>query len=85
MFSRDLKPENILFESDPPCSSSLVSPRLRLVDFGFARILPKAGNSSANSTKSLITPLCGTLHYAAPEVLDIEDELPQYNQVELWR
>jgi len=76
---RDLKPENILFESIEPGNS-----RLRLVDFGFARILPQRSGSSsamANAGKSLITPLCGTLHYAAPEVLDIEDELPQYNQV----
>jgi serine/threonine protein kinase len=76
---RDLKPENILFENNEPGNS-----RLRLVDFGFARILPSrsANNGSLSATaKSLITPLCGTLHYAAPEVLDIEDELPQYNQV----
>ncbi|KAK6048145.1 hypothetical protein COOONC_14350 [Cooperia oncophora] len=31
---RDLKPENILFESEDS------SARLRLVDFGFARLLP---------------------------------------------
>jgi serine/threonine protein kinase len=75
---RDLKPENILFESIDANNS-----RLRLVDFGFARILPpqRSGSSSAHVAKSLITPLCGTLHYAAPEVLEIEDELPQYNQV----
>ena len=43
------------------------------------------GNSGSfsSSTKNLITPLCGTLHYAAPEVLEIEDELPQYNQVKI--
>uniref|UniRef100_A0A1I8B3A1 non-specific serine/threonine protein kinase n=1 Tax=Meloidogyne hapla TaxID=6305 RepID=A0A1I8B3A1_MELHA len=80
---RDLKPENILFASSESGNYSL-----RLVDFGFARILPSTmrGNSgSFSSTKNLITPLCGTLHYAAPEVLEIEDELPQYNQqCDLW-
>uniref|UniRef100_A0A915NCE7 Ribosomal protein S6 kinase n=1 Tax=Meloidogyne javanica TaxID=6303 RepID=A0A915NCE7_MELJA len=81
---RDLKPENILFASSEPGNYSL-----RLVDFGFARILPSTmrGNSGSfsSSTKNLITPLCGTLHYAAPEVLEIEDELPQYNQqCDLW-
>uniref|UniRef100_A0A914HEZ5 Non-specific serine/threonine protein kinase n=1 Tax=Globodera rostochiensis TaxID=31243 RepID=A0A914HEZ5_GLORO len=78
---RDLKPENILFERDQP---GHVAPKLRLVDFGFARILPRP-SSSSTVAQSLITPLCGTLHYAAPEVLDIEDELPQYNQqCDLW-
>lgn len=69
---RDLKPEvgilcfssftqrislfqNILFESASPDAT------LRLVDFGFARLLP-------TSKDSLVTPYCGTLHYAAPEV-----------------
>lgn len=63
--------QNILFESDEP------NAKLKLVDFGFARLLP-------NSLESLTTP-CFTLAYAAPEVLEIEDELPQYNQqCDLW-
>ncbi|KAI1704433.1 protein kinase domain-containing protein [Ditylenchus destructor] len=72
---RDLKPENILFEADRP------NAKLRLVDFGFARHLP---NNSSGPTQ-LVTPCCGTLAYAAPEVLEIQDELPQYNQqCDLW-
>ncbi|MCP9264116.1 putative ribosomal protein S6 kinase alpha-2 [Dirofilaria immitis] len=68
---RDLKPENILFESNEPQA------KLRLVDFGFARLLPSA-------TENLMTP-CFTLHYAAPEVLESDDRLPQYNeQCDLW-
>ncbi|VDM45580.1 unnamed protein product [Toxocara canis] len=68
---RDLKPENILFESTDPQA------KLRLVDFGFARLLPSA-------TEHLTTP-CFTLHYAAPEVLEKDDQLPQYNeQCDLW-
>lgn len=49
-----------------------------LVDFGFARLLP-------NNSLELNTP-CFTLEYAAPEVLEIEDDiLPQYNQqCDLW-
>ncbi|GMT00693.1 hypothetical protein PENTCL1PPCAC_22867 [Pristionchus entomophagus] len=69
---RDLKPENILFEN-------LESPNLRLIDFGFARVLPD--NSLGNQLK---TP-CYSLAYAAPEVLDVGDTLPQYNeQCDLW-
>lgn len=68
---RDLKPENILFESEEPDA------KLRLVDFGFARLLPSA-------TEQLTTP-CFTLHYAAPEVLESDDRLPQYNeQCDMW-
>ncbi|VDK43669.1 unnamed protein product [Anisakis simplex] len=75
---RDLKPElnrsfqNILFESTDPQA------KLRLVDFGFARVLPSASGGH------LTTP-CFTLHYAAPEVLERDDQLPQYNeQCDLW-
>ncbi|KAE9555456.1 hypothetical protein FO519_001311 [Halicephalobus sp. NKZ332] len=68
---RDLKPENILFENEGPDA------KLRLIDFGFARLLP-------NSLEQLSTP-CYTLQYAAPEVIEVEDELPQYNQqCDLW-
>uniref|UniRef100_A0AC34PXN5 Ribosomal protein S6 kinase n=1 Tax=Panagrolaimus sp. JU765 TaxID=591449 RepID=A0AC34PXN5_9BILA len=68
---RDLKPENILFENETPDA------KLRLIDFGFARVLP-------NSLEQLSTP-CYTLQYAAPEVLELDDELPQYNQqCDLW-
>ncbi|KAF1597238.1 UNVERIFIED_CONTAM: Ribosomal protein S6 kinase alpha-4, partial [Eudyptes robustus] len=68
---RDLKPENILFESDAPDA------QIKLIDFGFARLLP-------NTYESLSTP-CFTLAYAAPEVIEVEDELPQYNQqCDLW-
>ncbi|VDK83534.1 unnamed protein product [Litomosoides sigmodontis] len=68
---RDLKPENIIFESNEPHA------KLCLVDFGFARLLPSA-------TENLMTP-CFTLHYAAPEVLESDDQLPQYNeQCDLW-
>ncbi|VDN07926.1 unnamed protein product [Thelazia callipaeda] len=68
---RDLKPENILFENNEPQA------KLRLIDFGFARFLPSA-------MENLTTP-CFTLHYAAPEVLESDDQLPQYNeQCDLW-
>ncbi|CAJ0571475.1 unnamed protein product, partial [Mesorhabditis spiculigera] len=69
---RDLKPENILFESDDP------EAKLRLVDFGFARLLP-------NSIEQQLKTPCYSLQYAAPEVLDIGDSLPEYNeQCDLW-
>ncbi|CAD6184592.1 unnamed protein product [Caenorhabditis auriculariae] len=69
---RDLKPENILFESEEK------NARLRLVDFGFARLLP-------NSVEQQLKTPCFTLQYAAPEVLDVGDMQPEYNeQCDLW-
>ncbi|KAJ1354608.1 putative ribosomal protein S6 kinase alpha-2 [Parelaphostrongylus tenuis] len=75
---RDLKPENILFESDDP------NAQLRLVDFGFARLLPACVEQQMKSVYRKMTP-CFTLQYAAPEVLDLGDTLPEYNeQCDLW-
>lgn len=60
-----------MFENDS------LDAKLRLIDFGFARLLP-------NSLETLSTP-CYTLQYAAPEVIELDDELPQYNQqCDLW-
>ncbi|CAJ0593935.1 unnamed protein product [Cylicocyclus nassatus] len=75
---RDLKPENILFESEDSHA------RLRLVDFGFARLLPACVEQQLKSVYRKMTP-CFTLQYAAPEVLDLGDTLPEYNeQCDLW-
>ncbi|EGT54219.1 CBN-RSKN-2 protein [Caenorhabditis brenneri] len=77
---RDLKPENILFESVDS------NARLRLVDFGFARLLPNPMEQQLKSVQVLrkMTP-CFTLQYAAPEVLDVGDSQPEYNeQCDLW-
>lgn len=75
---RDLKPENILFESEDS------NAQLRLVDFGFARLLPACVEQQLKSVYRKMTP-CFTLQYAAPEVLDLGDTLPEYNeQCDLW-
>ncbi|GBM41080.1 Ribosomal protein S6 kinase alpha-5 [Araneus ventricosus] len=52
---RDLKPENLLYVDSSDNST------IKIVDFGFARILP-TGN------QKMVSP-CFTLQYAAPEVL----------------
>jgi serine/threonine protein kinase len=51
---RDLKPDNILYSGRE--ANSIV----KLIDFGFARMLPKKGERKMS--------LCGTVGYAAPEV-----------------
>ncbi|KAL5463905.1 hypothetical protein EMCRGX_G032854 [Ephydatia muelleri] len=64
---RDLKPENLLFTADGDGGS------LKVIDFGFARLLPEA--------QTLTTP-CYTLGYAAPEVLSHNDGYTQ--ACDLW-
>ena len=62
---RDIKPENVIFSD---CTENA---KLKIVDFGFAKLKPSsssASNSSSSSSSSLQTP-CFTLNYAAPEVL----------------
>jgi len=60
---RDLKPENILFSDDSESSE------VKVVDFGFARMRPRAEDDGDDSSGGMRTP-CFTLQYAAPEVLD---------------
>ncbi|VDM55126.1 unnamed protein product [Angiostrongylus costaricensis] len=70
--------QNILFESEDSTA------QLRLVDFGFARLLPACVEQQLKSVYRKMTP-CFTLQYAAPEVLDLGDTLPEYNeQCDLW-
>ncbi|CAL4143131.1 unnamed protein product, partial [Meganyctiphanes norvegica] len=54
---RDLKPENLIFKDG--CTDSAI----KVVDFGFARMVPDGDSDSCMKTP------CFTLHYAAPEVL----------------
>lgn len=62
---RDLKPENLLFDSNEPTAT------LKISDFGFARF----------STDSLMSTLCGTPCYVAPEIINQE----QYGEkVDCW-
>jgi serine/threonine protein kinase len=59
---RDLKPENILFVD------SSENARVKIVDFGFARLKPDPKTTQNKQQQMLQTP-CFTLSYAAPEVL----------------
>ncbi|CAK0801063.1 unnamed protein product, partial [Prorocentrum cordatum] len=54
---RDLKPENFLYESKDPEAA------LRLIDFGFAKLL---------EPNKLMHRCCGSLMYVSPEVLSHE-------------
>ncbi|KAG0222774.1 hypothetical protein BGX31_008887 [Mortierella sp. GBA43] len=52
---RDLKPENLLYENDHPDS------KLMIVDFGISKTM--------ESEDQVLTTMCGSYGYAAPEVL----------------
>lgn len=67
---RDLKPENILF------TDTSENAKVKIVDFGFARLKPdplkltagKQSDGTTHSTASMLQTPCFTLSYAAPEV-----------------
>ena len=65
---RDLKPENILF------SDTSENAKIKIVDFGFARLKPDPKASVYDKSRKtphngLLQTPCFTLSYAAPEVL----------------
>jgi calcium/calmodulin-dependent protein kinase I len=53
---RDLKPENLLFRSKPEKTSEIM-----IADFGLSRVM-------ADSKLSMLTEVCGTPGYMAPEI-----------------
>lgn len=64
---RDLKPENLLMATKAPDSP------IKVADFGLANHM--------NDANSMLTTCCGTLTYAAPEILKMQG----YNeQVDMW-
>lgn len=71
---RDLKPENLLFKDSSEESV------IKVVDFGFARMMPDKEKEG-----SMKTP-CFTLHYAAPEVLHqaVQKGTAGYNETCDW-
>ncbi|KAJ1622112.1 kinase-like domain-containing protein [Pavlovales sp. CCMP2436] len=81
---RDLKPENILLAYEraaapapsQPRSASGPVPRLKLADFGLAKMIQ--GESSART-------FCGTPQYFAPEVLESRDSARGYGTAcDMW-
>lgn len=61
---RDLKPGNLRITPDG---------RLKILDFGLAQLLPKAGEADAAATLTQTQALVGTLPYMAPEQLRGEE------------
>ncbi|KAG5899045.1 hypothetical protein JTB14_000069 [Gonioctena quinquepunctata] len=65
---RDLKPENVLLFSEE------IETLVKVSDFGLSKI---------TEGEDMMTTVCGTMNYIAPEVLD--GRIPEYNkQVDVW-
>src|SRR5215471_11621708 len=69
---RDLKPGNLRITPDG---------RLKILDFGLAQLLPKAGEADAAATLTQTQALVGTLPYMAPE--QIRGQTPN-TRTDLW-
>ena len=63
---RDVKPSNVFLTSERG-----ERPRLKLIDFGLAKVLQSNGDGGFASTADITSPdnIPGTLHYLAPEQL----------------
>lgn len=69
---RDIKPENIMFVEKPALSDGRI-PSVKLVDFGLACARdPKAPEKERHSSEK-----CGTLRYAAPEIVTEASYIPE--------
>eukprot|EP00178_Gracilaria_changii_P014345 TRINITY_DN40486_c0_g1_i1.p1 TRINITY_DN40486_c0_g1~~TRINITY_DN40486_c0_g1_i1.p1 ORF type:complete len:637 (+),score=99.60 TRINITY_DN40486_c0_g1_i1:172-2082(+) len=69
---RDVKPENIMFTEKPFYSDGKLAP-VKLIDFGLA----SARDPNASDKEKLSSEKCGTVRYAAPEVVTETAYVPE--------
>lgn len=74
---RDIKPENIMFVEKPALSSGKV-PAVKLIDFGLAC----ARDPNAPPKQRMSSEKCGTVRYAAPEIVTDAAYMP--DMVDIW-
>ncbi|OZJ06907.1 hypothetical protein BZG36_00063 [Bifiguratus adelaidae] len=70
---RDMKPENILVMAREPL-------HLKITDFGLA----KYAKEDPRSAKTRFFTRCGTVQYAAPEVIAVERDAPYGRSADMW-
>lgn len=63
---RDLKPDNVFLLGDPT-SIDLLSPRVKVVDFGLAKLTASEGATAASGQLTRQGMVLGTPHYMSPE------------------
>lgn len=69
---RDIKPENLMFVEKPNLSEGRLTP-IKLVDFGLAC----ARNPNASEKDRTSSEKCGTVRYAAPEIVTATSYIPE--------
>jgi serine/threonine-protein kinase len=70
---RDMKPENVFLIGDP-ASIDLLDPRVKVLDFGLAKLTAKEGDVASTGQLTRSGFVLGTPHYMAPEqVTDLAD------------
>ena len=70
---RDIKPENLMFVEKPNLAEGHDTPVIKLVDFGLACVR----NPSSPRKEWLSSEKCGTVRYAAPEIVNEASYLPE--------
>ncbi|PXF47445.1 Calcium/calmodulin-dependent protein kinase type 1 [Gracilariopsis chorda] len=69
---RDIKPENIVFTEKPFYADGKLAP-IKLIDFGLA----SARDPNASEKEKLSSEKCGTVRYAAPEIVTETAYVPE--------
>lgn len=74
---RDIKPENLMFTERPSLSDDRLN-SIKLIDFGLAC----ARNPYASTKERMSSEKCGTVRYAAPEIVTETAYVPEY--CDIW-
>lgn len=74
---RDIKPENLMFTEKPNLSEGRLGV-VKLIDFGLAC----ARNPNAPAKDRMSSETCGTIRYAAPEIVTEAAYVPEY--CDIW-
>lgn len=74
---RDIKPENLMFTERPNLSEDRLT-SVKLIDFGLAC----ARNPNASKKDRMSSEKCGTIRYAAPEIVTETAYIPEF--CDIW-
>ncbi|AKU98215.1 Serine/threonine protein kinase PrkC, regulator of stationary phase [Labilithrix luteola] len=78
---RDLKPDNVFLLGNP-ASIDLLSPRIKVVDFGLAKLTASEGATAASGKLTRQGMVLGTPHYMSPE--QVAGDLEVDSATDVW-